>query len=704
MTLSLQSEYRSSGSGSVADFFCRVLPAAITYKRAVGFFNSSVFSVESKAWTAFFASKGVMQLVCSERFSPADLSALEDALINRPRWKRREWTEISSTRGAKTTQDFLAWLIANDLLVIKIAFVVPGNAHSMYHEKIGLFEDAKKSALAISGSANESANAWVNNFERVDVFTSWRGPDEDDRCQRVKRDFERLWQDATPGVKVRPLVECVLSGLLKPSGDDTLSSTAAVGDKRGIDSLARARAAPAELIVPPAEIHLFDHQRKAIKSWGASNGRGLLEMATGSGKTITALHLASRLYELTGPGLCIVVVAPFIHLMDQWIKVAGLYGLRPIRCAEGIAIWQGPLAAAIDSLNSKQRSLLSVAVTAATLNSPAFTAQITRVRTAFLFIGDEAHSYGAASAAVSLPANAQYRLGLSATPTRWMDPEGTQRLADYFGPVVFQYGLREAIRDQVLTPYRYYPDLVPLSDEEFEEYVELSTLIKRYCRGEPDEESVSDAAKSLLIKRARLVASARGKLPRLRQMLSARREDDHILVYCGDGSTEGPQGDELVRQVDAVIGMLGNELGMRCASYTARTPAARRQELLEEFDSGFIQVLVAIRCLDEGVDIPSTRTAFILASSTNPRQFVQRRGRVLRRHSSKSRAEIYDFFAVPPPEEMVKGAPGYESARTLVRSQVQRAAEFASLAENGPIARGILVDLMSKLHLLDVWD
>lgn len=703
MPLSLQSEYRSSGLGVVENFFAQVLPASTSYKRAVGFFASSVFNVAREAWSTFFQNGGVMWLVCSEQFSAGDLAALQEGVADRPRWRRRQLADLLSLDQDTRCRSILAWLVANDRLIIKIAFLKHARPNSMYHEKVGIFEDTDNAAVAISGSANETENAWRHNFERVDTFVSWGGMEESTRCSSIRSAFDSLWNNTTPGVEVKSLVDCLLGGLLTDSGmEEAKVALQGVGDSA---APGRSIVPPPEVLVPPPEISLFQHQKLALKAWGEAGGRGLLEMATGAGKTITALHLASRLYEAAGPGMLILIVAPFIHLADQWIEVARRYGLRPIRCAESMAGWHSELGAAIDALNAGRRGILSVATTAATLTNPAFGAQISRSRRAFLLIGDEAHNYGSPEIHKALPRNAQYRVGLSATPTRWMDAEGTARLESYFGPVVFQYGLRDAIRDKVLTPYRYYPDLVPFSDDEFENYIELSNLIKRYCRREQDDVlGVSEAAKTLLIKRARLIASARGKVPRLYAMLEKRRGDDHILVYCGDGSMEGPNGDELIRQVDAVTSMLGNELGMRCASYTARTSATRRKELIEEFDSGFIQVLVAIRCLDEGVDIPSTRTAFILASSTNPRQFVQRRGRVLRRHSFKSRAEIHDFFVTPPADAMVKGASGYEDARSLVRSQVHRAAEFASLAENGPIARGILVDLMSPLHLLDIWE
>lgn len=705
MTMSLQAEYRSSGVGLARDFLAHVLPAARRYQRAAGFFNSSVFGVAGDAWDKFFQAGGVIQLVCSECFSPLDLTALRRAVIERPRWRRRKVEDVFASRGASGNADLLSWLVANDRLQIKVAFLEPPSGYSIYHEKIGIFEDAEHAQVAISGSANESANAWQGNFERLDVFASWGDRDASERCRNVRMAFDALWRDDTPGTSVVALVDCVLSGRLRTieSSDVATAPDRPIAPKpSGEDFAPDPR--PSEVLVPPTDVVLFEHQRDAIASWIQGNGRGILEMATGSGKTITALHASSMLYDGIGPGMAIVVVAPFIHLMDQWIATARRYGLRPIRCAEGVGSWQAQLGAGVDSLNAQHRGLLSIFATAATMGTEAFKAQVGRIRRPLLFVGDEAHNYGAAGSAAALPMNAQFRLGLSATPTRWMDEEGTNRIEKYFGPVVYKYGLADGIRDKILTPYRYYPQFVEFTGREFDEYIELSDLIRRYTGASDSEaQDVSEAAKSLLIRRARLVASASGKIDLLRQLLHARRKDHHILVYCGDGSVEGDSDDGMVRQVEAVTRMLGSDLGIRCASYTSRTSPSRRRELIQEFDEGSIQALVAIRCLDEGVDIPSTRTAFILASSTNPRQFVQRRGRVLRRHASKTRAEIYDFFVIPPPEDMDKSSPGYGAARALVRSQVHRAAEFASLAENGPIARAALVDIMAPLHLLDIW-
>jgi superfamily II DNA or RNA helicase len=318
-----------------------------------------------------------------------------------------------------------------------------------------------------------------------------------------------------------------------------------------------------------------------------------------------------------------------------------------------------------------------------------------------LLIGDEAHTYGSTVYSDALPAVATYRLGLSATPERSMDEEGTRRLVEYFGPVVYQYGLREALRDGVLTPYRYSPLVVQLTDEEVEKYVELTKDIARYGGGNTDDDAANDVVKRLLIKRARVVASAQRKISALRDALSGRRRESHILVYCGDGSVIGPDGSELVRQVREVVRVVGSDLGMGVDSYTAETPPDERRRLLDDFSRGDLQVLVAIRCLDEGVDVPATRTAYLLASSTNPRQFVQRRGRVLRRYPGKVRAEVFDFFATGPFDAFPENSSEFRALRGLVRGQLARVEEFADLAENGPVARGVLRALRAHFRLLD---
>jgi DNA phosphorothioation system restriction enzyme len=689
--VSLSQAYRSSTHRIGRDFLGTLLDAASAYDRAAAFFSSTVFTVAPEAFVEFFTRGGRMRLVCSPILHGEDVQALARGVFDHPRVLRAFGTVEQVAKGG-VTPDLLSLLVASGALDVRIA-VPTGVVQAIYHEKIGLFRDKHGGTVAFSGSPNESRTAWSQNFERVDAFASWTQGDDRFRASAIAQNFSDLWFNRTDNVAVYDLADAFRRRLLE-SRDAHLSAP----DVPPPSAQPPAAVLP-EVLRQPSDIHLRPHQEEAIRAWAEAGGRGLLEMATGSGKTIAALALAARLKMRIPGGFVVVVVAPFIHLVDQWCEVARRFGLQPIRCAESRSRWESDLRWAVNAVNAGVRPVLSVATTAATLGTPAFQELIARITVPVLIIADEAHNYGAPSTLAMLPTNANFRLGLSATPDRWMDEPGTAALLGYFGPVVYRYGLSEAIRDEVLTPYRYYPLLVQLDPDELETYLEISRQLVRYLVLDDKDGPVGELALRLLMKRARLLGAARGKLPLLKSLLAERTRDTHILVYCGDGQVEGPDPGEHARQVEEAVRIIGTELKMRCASYTAATPPDRRLQLLKSFEAGDLQVLVAIRCLDEGVDIPATRTAYILASSTNPRQFIQRRGRVLRRSPGKTRAQIYDFLVVPDVEDVPAHVPEYPVVRRLLLNEFRRAGEFAQLAENGPVARQQLLDLTSHFQL-----
>ncbi|MBI2388613.1 MAG: DEAD/DEAH box helicase family protein [Deltaproteobacteria bacterium] len=701
LDLSLERAYRSSSHALGRDFYAPMLQAASQYRRGSGYFASSVFSVAPHEHVEFFRRGGQMHLVCSESFSRKDLEALSEGVFDRPRVRAR-WTLASLDVDALGTRigwpEFLAWAVAADLVVVKIAVPLQRESAGIYHEKIGLFIDDRGNRVAFSGSANESHLGYAGNFERLDVFASFADGAERSRAARIETQWTDLWKNQTAGLRIVPLVDALEEGLLVAHSDEPEPPARRRPRDGFVEPVLATRP---EALVPDPAFDPLPHQVAAISHWAAEGGRGILEMATGAGKTIAALTLASRLYDRLGGPFVILVVAPMIHLVDQWRDVARGFGLHPIRCAEGASRWTEELSAAIDAINSGRRPILSIATTAATMSTRQFRDAIERLRRPMLLIGDEAHTYGSRAYHAALPATATYRVGLSATPERWHDDEGTRRLVSYFGPVVYRYGLGDALRDGVLTPYRYFPSIVELNDEESQQYLDLSREIARYGGADEGDDLATELVKRLLIRRARVVAAAQNKLPALRAQLEQRRRDSHILIYCGDGSVLGPDGAEVVRQVREVVRMVGRDLGMAVDSYTSETTPDDRRRLLASFSSGDLQVLVAIRCLDEGVDVPATRTAFLLASSTNPRQFVQRRGRVLRRFPGKARAEVYDFFATGALDHFSPASPQFEAMRGLVRGQLRRVEEFASLAENGPVARGVLRELRTHFRLLD---
>ncbi|HEY0715247.1 MAG TPA: DEAD/DEAH box helicase family protein [Polyangia bacterium] len=686
--------YRSGRDDLARELFGAALDKASTYRRAAGFFASSVFGVLGSGFASFFKRGGRMTLVTSTVFEPADVAAIQRDYADRGVLAHPTVDAICQAldSGSCNTAAILGAALRLGLIQVYIARPKASVRHAIYHEKFGLFGDGR-SMVAFSGSGNESGLALVGSFERHEVFCSWG--DASERCvvETMDRQFDLLVRNETAGIEVRPLLEAYREGWLerrmKSGGNDTDGGTEAVSVTE-----------PEHLV--QFSFPLFEHQKVARREWARAGGRGLLAMATGSGKTITSLSIASSLFDaLEDKWLCIVIVAPFIHLVDQWIEVAAGVGLAPVRCAEGSAKWQDELSTAIYALNARSRRILSIATTSATLQSSTFQEQLRRIRAPMLVIGDEAHNYGSTRMAACLPQAAAYRVGLSATPEKWMDPDGTARILDYFGSIVHRYGLAEALDDEVLTPYLYHPTLVALEPDEAEKYEEYTAKLAKF--GITDDASdLSEGAKALLLKRARLLASARGKLPVLMNLLEARRNDTHMLIYCGDGRPEAGEDEMPARQIEDVVAM-AEDLGIICALYTAETPPDRRRVILQDFDAGRIQALVAIRCLDEGVDVPSTRTAFILSSSTNPRQFVQRRGRVLRRSpaTGKVRAEIFDFFMVPD----ASSTGGYISNAMagVVRKQLDRMMEFSTLALNGPRARKELLGWTERHGLMGLW-
>jgi superfamily II DNA or RNA helicase len=352
-------------------------------------------------------------------------------------------------------------------------------------------------------------------------------------------------------------------------------------------------------------------------------------------------------------------------------------------------------------------------VTNATFKRDPFQELLKAVRVSLAIVVDEVHNLGAQNSRGLLPDNAKYRLGLSATPERWFDDEGTEYLQNYFGEAVITFTLADALSQKALTPYKYYPHTVELTEDESTEYHALSRRIAVLLNnnvdsiGERQPDSGDQQLEMLMLKRARLCANAENKLKVLLELMSEERKNSHILIYCGDGrvEAEGSPSDwsASMRQVDYVVKQLA-QLGMKVNRFTAAEDLAERRELRDRFACGEIQVLVAIRCLDEGFDIPATKTAFILASSTNPRQFIQRRGRVLRRSPGKSHATIHDFVVISLQLQWNDSseASDFGIERRLFAKELNRVNEFAGLALNAAQARLRLLDLRKKYNLLDL--
>jgi DNA phosphorothioation system restriction enzyme len=444
--------------------------------------------------------------------------------------------------------------------------------------------------------------------------------------------------------------------------------------------------------IPPT-IQLRNYQKEAIASWFANQGRGTLKMATGSGKTITALAIATELYQKMGLQV-LLVICPYRHLVTQWGRECEKFNLQPILAFETVYNWQSLLSTQIYNIVAGNQSFLTVITTNSTLIKDSFQSQVRYFPQKTLIVGDEVHNLGSDRLEESLPRHLGLRLGLSATPERHFDELGTQSIFTYFGSVLQpELNLGDAIRLGALVHYLYYPILVELTEAESISYHKLTTRIGWALSKNPDIHiDDNELLTGLLIQRARLIGNAQNKLTALKEIMSTRLNTSHTLFYCGEGSVPSldsedpnqiPQSPiEKERQLTAVSRILGLELGYRINTYTAETPIQHREELRRQFETGELQGLVAIRCLDEGVDIPAIQTAVILASTSNPRQFIQRRGRILRPYPGKDYATLFDTIVIPP---NLNREP-LEIERNLLRKELKRFLEFAQLANNAESA------------------
>lgn len=440
----------------------------------------------------------------------------------------------------------------------------------------------------------------------------------------------------------------------------------------------------------PASVALRPYQQQAIENWFAHRGRGTLKMATGSGKTIVALAIATELYRQIGLQV-FLVVCPYCHLVTQWARECKSFNLEPILAFETARNWQSQLATQLYAVRNESRPFVTIITTNSTLISDGFQSQLKYFPEKTFIVGDEAHNLGAPRLEERLPRSIGLRLALSATPERYFDEAGTETIFSYFGSVLQpELTLDSAIAVGALVPYVYYPVLVHLTETESQMYAKITQRIG-WALMECDGNLKNDKVTALLMQRSRLVAAASQKLTALRNLMSTRRNTSHTLFYCGDGSSEETEDSQL----NAAVKILGRDIGYRVNIYTAQTPIPERERLRQQLESGQLQGLVAIRCLDEGVDIPAIQTAVILASSSNPRQFVQRRGRILRPYPGKDRATLFDFIVVPP--ELDREI--WDVERNLIKKELRRFIEFANIAENAEFATLTLLEIQNKYGL-----
>jgi len=644
--LDLKPRYGSMDD-ALNEFYIPVLSNSKNYYRVTGYFSSSVLVAIARGLSHFVKHGEKMYLITGIILSEEDIMAIIKGKITPAEiLERKLMQELRSINFENLVMrkrlEVLAWLVATGRLDIKIAFpnldeVTEKNVKevSLFHSKFAIFEDFEGNMIQIEGSINETEAAWLKNTESFSVHRSWV-EHEKIYVENALEEFKFSWNNKNPKVRTYEVPDAVKKELIKIASKKLFLKVS-------------------------TDVDLWPHQKDAIKEWYAHNLKGIFSMATGSGKTLTALYAIKRCEK----NPFVVLLVPTFELIEQWtteIKKAFGDDCAVYKVSSKNPNWKNELGSFIWAyMNDKNKKFIISTIRSA--SSKVFIDVINHnLQSNYILIVDEVHRLGARKSRIIMKElNPEIgRLGLSATPKRIWDDIGTNMILDYFGGIIYEYTLKDAIRDGRIVPYEYHIEYVYLTNDELEKYKEVSAKIMReyiklisnyklpsdtpiyklfsYLSDEKDLTRVD----RLLLKRAKIIKKAENKINKVIEIINNNKNKlNKCLIYCED------------KQQLEQLAIEMSKKGYKNVKYLGMHDKDQRMEHLKLFKEGAIQFILSIKCLDEGINIPSADSAILVSSSRNPREFVQRRGRILRIDENKDLAIIYDLLVLPyPPENL----------------------------------------------------
>jgi superfamily II DNA or RNA helicase len=695
----IKNNYSTDKDNVLKDFYIPVLSEATSYDRAVGYFTTSGLLTFLRGIGGLVNNNGKMRLVIGDSLTGDEYTALKNSSDRNLIFSKldEQWDDFLNKEQSELNKyrlDIFSWLCNRGFLEVKYAFRRKG----LFHKKIGIVRNNDETVV-FAGSNNETESALISNSENpdgnseeFDVYASWKEGSFEDYGRGKIESFERVWKNKE--------INTITIDL--PSEHyEKIKNIYINRDAPRSDVELRQSELFDELFINKESEEPFklrEHQKSALRNWKQSQYKGILALATGAGKTITAIHsleLISKEIPLVS-----VISVPYQVLADQWCDVLSAYNVSPIRCYRSSSGWHSELITQIDNFNLGILNKVVVVVVNATLRATKFQEQLAKIRKNNLFIiTDECHHHANKSILQKLP-EARFILGLSATPWSETNIESKELLQSYYGDIVARYTLDNALSDGILCKYDYYIHEVTMSDEEEDLYEGLSAQIdKLYARkmNQGLSKDENDILKFKILKRARQLDSINDKFIKLEEILINKKPSPYKLFYCGSGGSDlevlddEKESSKAIKSIDRITQILGNK-GWKVSKFTSLESQAERNDTLEAFKNMKINAIAAIRVLDEGFDIPMCNEAYITASSRNERQFIQRRGRVLRTSEGKDKAVIHDFVILPSNT----GAP----FKKLIENELRRVVEFARSSNNSFELRKI-IDKITERYEID---
>ena len=653
--LYLKSCYESGVDDIIEDFYVPVLGAAVQYDRIAGFFSSTSLAVAARGVAGFIVNGGKMRLITSPRLNGEDINIVKRIVENDPSLNLSDFgldLENLENEFERNHVKALGWMLASGLLEMKLAVVFNDDGSicdnetisekGLFHQKVGILKDIEGNELSFSGSINETASAWVNNDEEFKVFKKWTGA-----CEYFARDrqrFNEIWNGERKNVKVYNLPTAIRSNIVRYSSDFNLE---------GI-SLEKYRSIRLKSFNFKNDKKLFFYQAEALNKWKDNGYQMLFEMATGTGKTRTAIAGIKYLNE-TKKRLITIITTPQNTLSKQWkneIDGQNLSFDENVVIDGSVPKWDSVLVKLLLKYGAGMADHICLYTTHNTASSDKFTNAIQQnlqSDTEVLFVGDETHWLGARKFQRALLFCYKYRIGLSATPSRWFDDSGTAKLVKFYGNVNFEFTIRDALTEynpitgkHFLVNYHYLISKVSLDESETEQYKEVSARITRYWNRKDNDPEVAMILERLMEQRANIIKNASAKYHQLEMILDelqAKGRIENLIIFVS------PQQITEVLNILARRGIIFHKLTEREGTKAEKRfgNKSEREHIISKFKSKEYQVIVAIKCMDEGIDIPTAAVGILMASSTNPREYIQRIGRIIRQSPNKLSADLYDI-------------------------------------------------------------
>lgn len=705
-------EYRTGTQNQPIQFFHSAFSESKTADILLGYFSFSALRVLAFGFAKFIANGGRLRIIANDVLSSKD----KEAILSAPEYAS-DIIDLSDFESLKTRLDSyglhffecMSYLFAHDR--IELVITRPKSQRGISHYKSGLFAD-EDSEVGFKGSCNFTASGMIENSEELSAYLSWDDTHSTNRIESQKEYFELIYSKGAHFLEYIP-VDQVKDRIISEFGDKTLEELEEEALKlfkeaKNTESYDSSEPYRALEEVTKGNEPRFpfpsgprDYQIEAYEAWIKNGKSGVFAMATGTGKTITSLNCLLNEYQTEGKYRAIILV-PSIALLNQWEKEVQSFQFDSVLKVGGGNNWESALATYVSNSSWGFENNLILISTYGSFVTDRFQKYFKKIQTKFLLVADEAHNMGANNVRKLLPeVNVERRIGLSATPKRIYDEEGTEALDQFFNdkpPYIYQFGMEKALQEGFLTEYVYFPILVELEPEELDEYMEISKKLLRFFDSATGTFKKDPMVEILLLKRKNIIHKAARKILAFKTIVQDLKKKDklkYVFTYVPEGYVENAEGDR-EKMLDQFL-RAGAEVepSLKMNSYT--TSDSDLKVLLRGFSEGKIDLLFAMKMLDEGVDVPRAEVGIFCSSTGNPRQFIQRRGRLLRKHKEKAFATIYDMVVTPRLSRERNNL--FNMERSLVKKELQRVGYFASLSMNYYDSKAELENICKKYEL-----